>query len=53
MFNAGRGRIYLQPEVSGVDVDQIVDISAYGNKDKPAARKSFEAMRRASDMSAG
>ena len=35
MFNAGRGRIYLQPEVEGaVDLDAIVDVSAYGNKDR-------------------
>jgi len=35
MFNAGRGRIYLQPEVEGaVDLDKIVDVSAYGNKDR-------------------
>lgn len=35
MFNAGRGRMYLQPEVEGaVDLDKIVDVSAYGNKDR-------------------
>ena len=35
MFNAGRGRMYLQPEVEGaVDVDGVVDVSAYGNKDR-------------------
>ena len=35
MFNAGRGRMYLQPEVEGaVDIDAIVDVSAYGNKDR-------------------
>ena len=35
MFNAGRGRMYLQPDVEGaVDIDSVVDVSAYGNKDK-------------------
>ena len=35
MFNAGRGRVYLQPEVEGaVDIDAVVDVSAYGNKDR-------------------
>ena len=35
MFNAGRGRMYLQPEVEGaVDIDAVVDVSAYGNKDR-------------------
>lgn len=34
MFNAGRGRIYLQPEVEGsVDLDKILDVSVYGNAD--------------------
>ena len=35
MFNAGRGRMYLQPEVEGAtDLDAVVDVSAYGNKDR-------------------
>ena len=35
MFNAGRGRMYLQPEVEGsVSLDDVVDVSAYGNKDR-------------------
>ena len=42
MFNAGRGRMYLQPEVEGsVDLDDIVDMSAYGNKDKKKVTKGF------------
>lgn len=49
MFNAGRGRIYLQPEVEGaVDLDKILDVSAYGNKDIP---KGFA--RRLSDIQSG
>lgn len=36
MFNAGRGRMYLQPEVEGaVNLDDIVNIDAYGQKDIP------------------
>ena len=34
MFNAGRGRMYLQPEVEGKGLDDVVDMSAYGNKDR-------------------
>ena len=35
MFNAGRGRMYLQPEVEGsVSLDDVVDVSSYGNKDR-------------------
>jgi hypothetical protein len=33
MFNAGRGRFYLQPD-DVADINKTVDISAYGNKDK-------------------
>ena len=41
MFNAGRGRMYLQPEVEGsVDLDDIVEVSSYGNKDNNLS-KSF------------
>ena len=32
MFNAGRGRFYLQPN-DGVDINNTYDVSAYGNKD--------------------
>jgi|TARA_B100000767_G_scaffold126005_1_gene120124 hypothetical protein len=42
MFNAGRGRVYLQPEVEGsVDLDAVVDVSAYGNKDRKKFTKGF------------
>ena len=42
MFNAGRGRVYLQPEVEGsVDLDAVVDVSAYGNKDRGKFTKGF------------
>ena len=34
MFNAGRGRMYLQPEVEGKSLDDVVDVSQYGNKDR-------------------
>jgi hypothetical protein len=34
MFNAGRGRMYLQPEVDGKSLDDVVDMSQYGNKDR-------------------
>ena len=50
MFNAGRGRIYLQPEVEGKGLDDIVDVSAYGNKDR-GLNASFAT--RISDFSAG
>jgi hypothetical protein len=33
MFNAGRGRFYLQPN-DGVDINNTYDVSAYGNKDE-------------------
>jgi hypothetical protein len=34
MFNAGRGRMYLQPEIEGKSLDDVVDMSQYGNKDR-------------------
>jgi hypothetical protein len=35
MFNAGRGRLYLQPDVeNSVNIDEVFDVSAYGNRDK-------------------
>ena len=52
MFNAGRGRMYLQPDVeNAVDLDAIYDVSAYGNKD----RRNFTAgfAQKISDMNAG
>lgn len=33
MFNAGRGRFYVQPK-DGIDINDDVNISAYGNKDR-------------------
>ena len=33
MFNAGRGRFYLQPDDSA-DINNLHEVSAYGNKDK-------------------
>lgn len=33
MFNSGRGRFYLAP-ADGVDVNNTLDVSAYGNKDR-------------------
>lgn len=52
MFNAGRGRIYLQPD-GGRGLDDIVDVSAYGNKDRRAQGFNEDAFRKVSDMSAG
>ena len=52
MFNAGRGRMYLQPDgVRGLD--DIVDVSAYGNKDRRAQGYNESSFRKVSDMSAG
>lgn len=52
MFNAGRGRIYLQPN-GGIGLDDIVDVSAYGNKDRRAQGFNADAFKKVSDMSAG
>jgi len=35
MFNSGRGRFYVSPK-DGVDVNNTLDVSAYGNKDRKA-----------------
>lgn len=51
MFNAGRGRMYLQPEVEGKSLDDVVDMSAYGNKDK--SRMGADRFKSRSDMSHG
>lgn len=51
MFNAGRGRMYLQPEVEGKSLDDVMDMSAYGNKDR--SRLTPDRALRNSDMSAG
>jgi len=38
MFNAGRGRFYLQPD-DGADINNTSDVSAYGNKDGGTPKK--------------
>ena len=54
MFNAGRGRSYLQPDVEGsIDVNQMFDTSAYGNKDNTAAHVTKAFLKRVSDLNAG
>ena len=40
MFNAGRGRFYLQPN-DGVDVNKTYNVSAYGNKDRSKYESTF------------
>ena len=51
MFNAGKGRFYLTPDVPGArDLDDVVDISQYGNKDKKLKSGMAD---RISDMSSG
>jgi len=40
MFNAGRGRFYLQPD-DVADINKTSDVSAYGNKDKKATKGDF------------
>jgi len=52
MFNAGKGRMYLQPEFGG-DIDNLVNVSAYGNKDRLAQGFNNDAIQKLSDMSAG
>ena len=51
MFNAGRGRMYLQPEVEGKSLDDVVDVSQYGNKDR--TRMTADRALRNSDFAAG
>ena len=59
MFNAGRGRMYLQPEWNltgtgeneGLDIDSMVNVDAYGGKTGNMANAPY--MSRVSDMSAG
>ena len=54
MFNAGRGRLYLQPEYGGRGIDDLVDVSAYGNKDRLGHKAIARThIRKVSDMSAG
>lgn len=56
MFNAGRGRMYLQPSWVGpngaFDIDSMVNINAYGGKEGKNS-KNFPYISRLSDMSAG
>lgn len=40
MFNAGRGRFYLQPD-DVADINKTVDVNQWGNKDKPQSKDSF------------
>ena len=56
MFNAGRGRMYLQPSWVGpdgnFDIDSMVNVDAYGGKaGKNSRNKPY--LSRLSDMSAG
>lgn len=51
MFNAGRGRFYLQPEVEGKSLDDVVDVSQFGNKDR--TRMSPDRALRNSDFASG
>lgn len=52
MFNAGRGRLYLQPDIDGArDIDAALDVSAYGNKDNKKGNKSM--ISRISNFAAG
>lgn len=56
MFNAGRGRMYLQPSWVGpdgnFDIDSMVNVDAYGSKaGKNSRNKPY--LSRLSDMSAG
>ena len=54
MFNQGRGRMYLQPDALGaVDVNQMNDVSAYGNKDRKLAGMNKDFAEKISNMSAG
>ena len=58
MFNAGRGRMYLQPEWAndggdGIDVDAMFNVDAYGAKSAKGNLKNKPYISRLSDMSAG
>lgn len=51
MFNAGRGRLYLQPDIENAqDINEIYDVSAYGNKDKKGTKAMLS---RVSNFAAG
>jgi hypothetical protein len=43
--------MYLQPEVEGKSLDDVLDMSAYGNKDR--SRLTPDRALRNSDMAAG
>ena len=54
MFNAGRGRTYLQPDVEGsIDINEMFDVSAYGGKDSTAPHVTKAFLKRVSDLNAG
>jgi len=58
MFNAGRGRMYLQPDwkdgEGGIDIDSMVNVDAYGGKTGQGKLLSNAPyVSRLSDMSAG
>lgn len=40
MFNSGRGRFYVQPDDTA-DINDTVDVSAYGNKDNKRTASEF------------
>ena len=56
MFNAGRGRMYLQPEWGGadgdMDINAMVNVDAYGHK-SGKVMKNAPYVSRLSDMAAG
>lgn len=56
MFNAGRGRMYLQPEWGGadgdMDINAMVNVDAYGHK-SGKVMKNTPYVSRLSDMAAG
>lgn len=56
MFNAGRGRMYLQPEWGegeGIDIDAMLNVDAYGDKSGKGNLANKPYMSRISDMAAG
>ena len=58
MFNAGRGRMYLQPEWAndggeGIDIDAMLNVDAYGAKSIKGNLTNKPYISRLSDMSAG
>jgi hypothetical protein len=53
MFNAGKGRIYLQPEDGENPQDNLVNASAYGEEAKETIKNSTAAIQRTSNMADG